>query len=171
MWYLLIYWLQFEKFKKYISYYYFFIYNFIFFKFYIWRDFSFNFDKSFHKKKLTKFNAAICWRRERKRRRWRRREWNWRAARTFDGSARTETAHRTFSPLKHFTETRKTRRTHTVLPCVTNIVVYGNDVRVRGRNGRRKNTPRAARSADPADDCCTQNIVPSEKWQLGHCAA
>jgi hypothetical protein len=25
-----------------------------------------------------------------------------------------------------------------VLPCVTNIVVYGNDVRVRGRNGRRK---------------------------------
>ena len=87
---------------------------------------------------------------------------------------RTETAHRTFSPLKHFTETRKTRRTHTVLPCVTNIVVYGNDVRVRGRNGRRKK--HAARTharthADSADDCCTQNIVPSEKWQLGHCAA
>ncbi len=25
--------------------------------------------------------------------------------------------------------------------------------------------------ADSAADCCTQNIVPSEKWQLGHCAA
>jgi hypothetical protein len=25
--------------------------------------------------------------------------------------------------------------------------------------------------ADTAIDCCTQNIVPSEKWQLGHSAA
>ncbi len=25
--------------------------------------------------------------------------------------------------------------------------------------------------ANSADDCCTQNIVPSEKWQLGHCTA
>jgi hypothetical protein len=44
-----------------------------------------------------------------------------------DGAARTETAHQTFSPLKHFTEMQKVHRTHTVLPCVMHIVVYCND--------------------------------------------
>jgi len=45
---------------------------------------------------------------------------------------------------------------------------------VRGRNGRRKKHAARTHSrthADRADDCCTQNIVPSEKRQLGHCAA
>ena len=49
------------------------------------------------------------------------------AACTVDGTAPTKTAHQTFSPLKHFNKMRKTHRTHTVLPCVTNIGVYGND--------------------------------------------
>ena len=34
-----------------------------------------------------------------------------------------------------------------------------------------KNKPHhAAHCADSANNCRTQNIVPSEKWQLGHCA-
>jgi len=95
-------------------------------------------------KKWTKFNAAICWRRERrecnwrrrerKRRRrecnWRRRECNWRRrewkrrrrAPQMQISAPKQGTER-FSPLKHFTETQKTRRTHTVLPSVTHVVV------------------------------------------------
>jgi hypothetical protein len=48
---------------------------------------------------------------------------------------------------------------------------------VRGRNGRRKKhaarrTLGAARCAAPtAPTNVAQNVVPSEKWQLGHCAA
>jgi hypothetical protein len=37
-----------------------FIYNFKFFKFYIWSDFFIHFDNSFHKIKRRKFSAAIC---------------------------------------------------------------------------------------------------------------
>ncbi len=123
-----------------MSYWYFFIYNFIFFKFYIWSDFSINFDKLFHKKKWTKFNTAICWRCERKRRRRRRRECNW-WRRAHQSSTpnffSTETFHRNV-------EDAPNRRTHTVLPCVMHTVMYG-DVQmmvqcgaVQGRNGRRK---------------------------------
>jgi hypothetical protein len=50
------------------------------------------------------------------------------AACTVDSAACTKKAHQTFSPLKHFIEMQKKRRTHTVLPCVMHIVVYGNNM-------------------------------------------
>ncbi len=91
------------------------------------------------------------------------------AACMVDGAARTKTAHRTFSPLKHFTETRQTRQMHTVLPCVTNIVVHGNDVhrwwfsvaQCEGETAgiKTRRVPHAACRAYRADDFCTYNIV------------
>jgi hypothetical protein len=49
------------------------------------------------------------------------------APRTTNADQCIKAADQTFSPLKHFTETRKTRRTHTVLPCEMHIVVFGDN--------------------------------------------
>ena len=63
--------------------------------------------------------------------------------RTAIADQRTETTDRTFSPLKRITETWKTHRTHTVQPCVTHIVVCGDNVQCEGKTAGVKNTPHA----------------------------
>ncbi len=68
---------------------------------------------------------------------------------------------------------QKTRQTHTVLPCVKHVVVFGDDMfsvaQCEGETAGTENTMHAAPTAPT--NSRAQNIVPCEKWQLGHCAA
>ena len=98
------------------------------------------------------------------------------AASEKDGGAhrKCRLAHRSSGPnvfLKHFTETQKTRRTHTVLPSVTHVVVLNDGAfsvaQCEGVTARADNTPRRPRRPNAAH----RIVCHVKKWQLEHCAA
>ncbi len=80
-----------------------------------------------------------------------------------------------FSPLKHCTETRKTCRTHTVLPCVMHIVVFGDGVfsvaQCEGKNAGVENTPHRPRLPCQLRrlNATHRILCHVKKWQLEHC--
>ena len=93
------------------------------------------------------------------------------APRTTNADQRIKAADQTVSPLKHFTKTRKTCRTHTVLPCVTHVVVFGDGAfsvaQCEEEMAGAENTPHRPRRPNAAH----RILCHVKKWQLEHCTA
>ena len=86
-------------------------------------------------------------------------------------TANAELAHRSSRP--NFFYTKTFHRNAEDAPNAHGVAVQNAYCCVWQQRARLKKHagPHTERHADSATDCCTQNIVPSEKWQLGHCAA